>query len=125
MNLELSPEQILIRDTARDFATRELEPHASEWDERHHFPLDMFRKMGQLGFAGMIVPEEYGGVGADILTYILMLEEINRVVPALGTVLSVHNSLACGALLEYGTEEQKQRYLPRMASGEWLGCLRR
>lgn len=122
MNLELSPEQILIRDTARDFASRELEPHAMEWDENHHFPLDMFRKMGRLGFAGMIVPEEYGGVGADTLTYILMLEEINRVVPALGTVLSVHNSLACGALLEYGTEEQKHRYLPSMASGEWLGA---
>jgi alkylation response protein AidB-like acyl-CoA dehydrogenase len=82
----------------------------------------MFRKMGQLGFAGMIVPEEYGGVGADTLTYILMLEEINRVVPALGTVLSVHNSLACGAVLEYGTSEQKHHYLPEMASGEWLGA---
>ena len=122
MNLELSSEQQLIRDTARDFATRELEPHASEWDEEHIFPRDVFNKMAELGFAGMTVPEEYGGVGADTLTYILMLEELNRVVPALGTVLSVHNSLACGALIHYGTEAQKARYLPLLASGEWLGA---
>lgn len=122
MNLTLSPEQTLIRDTARDFAMRELEPHAQEWDERHIFPREMFNKMAALGFAGMLVPEEYGGVGADTLSYILMLEELNRVVPAMGTVVSVHNSLACGALLAFGTEEQKRRYLPKMAAGEWLGA---
>ena len=110
MNLELNPEQQLIRDTARDFAVRELEPHAHEWDEHHVFPREMFDKMAALGFAGMTVPEEYGGVGADTLTYILMLEEINRVVPALGTVISVHNSLVNGALLRYGSDEQKARY---------------
>jgi alkylation response protein AidB-like acyl-CoA dehydrogenase len=122
MNLELSPEQQLIRDTARDFATRELEPHAAEWDQRATFPREMFNKMAQLGFAGMLVPEEYGGVGADTLSYILMLEELNRVVPALGTVISVHNSLACGALYMFGNEEQKARYLPLLVSGEWLGA---
>src|SRR5437762_9386673 len=122
MNLELSPEQQLVRDTARDFAMRELEPHAHEWDQQHIFPRDMFNKMAALGFAGMTVPEEYGGVGADTLTYTLMLEEINRVVPALGTVISVHNSLVNGALLHYGSGEQKARYLPRLASGEWLGA---
>ncbi len=122
MNLTLSPEQQLIRDTARDFAERELEPHASEWDEGHLFPRNVFNKMAALGFAGMTVPEEYGGVGADTLTYILMLEELNRVVPALGTVISVHNSLACGALVHFGNEAQKARYLPMLASGEWLGA---
>src|SRR5438874_172531 len=122
MNLELTPEQQLIRDTARDFALRELEPHAQEWDEAHIFPRDVFNKMAQLGFAGMTVPEEYGGAGADYLSYILLLEEINRVVPALGTVISVHNSLVNGALLKYGTEEQKNRYLPKLALGEWLGA---
>src|SRR5438874_8849208 len=121
MNLELTPEQQLIRDTARDFALRELEPHAQEWDEAHIFPRDAFNKMAQLGFAGMLVPEEYGGVGADVLSYILMLEEINRVVPAMGTVVSVHNSLVCGALLMFGNDQQKARYLPKLASGEWLG----
>lgn len=122
MELELTPEQQLIRDTARDFAERELEPHAQEWDEKHIFPREAFNKMAELGFAGMLVPEEYGGVGADTLSYILMLEELNRVVPALGTVISVHNSLACGALLYFGSDEQKARYLPLLASGQWLGA---
>ncbi len=122
MDLNLTPEQQLIRDTARDFAMRELEPHAEEWDEHHIFPRDVFNRMGELGFAGMTVPEEYGGVGADYVSYIVMLEEINRVVPALGTVISVHNSLANGAILKFGTEEQKARFLPRLASGEWLGA---
>ncbi|HYP40955.1 MAG TPA: acyl-CoA dehydrogenase [Chloroflexia bacterium] len=122
MNLDLSPEQQLIKETARDFAMRELEPHAEGWDEHHIFPRDAFNKMAGLGFAGMTVPEEYGGVGADTLSYILMLEEINRVVPAIGTVVSVHNSLACGALVHFGTDEQKQRYLPKLASGEMLGA---
>jgi alkylation response protein AidB-like acyl-CoA dehydrogenase len=122
MNLELNPEQQLIKETARDFAMRELEPHAHEWDEQHIFPREMFNKMAQLGFAGMLVPEEYGGVGADTLSCILMLEEINRVVPALGTVVSVHNSLVCGAVAKFGTGEQKARCLPLLASGEWLGA---
>src|SRR5688500_5232281 len=121
MNLDFSPEQQLIRETARDFATRELEPHAEDWDEHHIFPREVFNKMASLGFAGMTVPEEYGGAETDTLSYILMLEELNRVVPALGTVVSVHNSLACGALLMFGSEEQKRAYLPRLTSGEWLG----
>jgi len=122
MNLTLTPEQQLIRDTARDFALRELEPHAEEWDEGHIFPREVFNKMAQLGFAGMLVPEEYGGAEAGVLPYILMLEEINRVLPAIGTVVSVHNSLVCGALLAFGTSEQKAHYLPRLTSGEWLGA---
>ncbi len=122
MNLTLTPEQQLIRDTARDFALRELEPHAEEWDEGHIFPREVFNKMAQLGFAGMLVPEEYGGAEAGVLPYILMLEEINRVLPAIGTVVSVHNSLVCGALLAFGTPEQKAQYLPKLTSGEWLGA---
>jgi alkylation response protein AidB-like acyl-CoA dehydrogenase len=122
VNLDLSPEQQLIRDTARDFAMRELEPHAEEWDQQHIFPREVFTHLGELGFAGMLVPEEYNGVGADTLSYILMLEELNRVVPAIGTVMSVHNSLVCGALLSFGSDEQKARYLPLLASGQWLGA---
>jgi alkylation response protein AidB-like acyl-CoA dehydrogenase len=122
MNLDLSPEQQLIRDTAREFALRELEPYAEEWDQRHIFPREVFARMGELGLAGMLVPEEYGGAGADTLSYILVLEELNKVVPALGTVMSVHNSLVCGALLAFGTDEQKARYLPLLAAGQWLGA---
>jgi len=121
MNLDLTEEQIQIRDLARDFAARELEPHAQEWDETAYFPREVFTQMGALGFAGMLVPEEYGGVGADTLTYILMLEEINKVLPALGTVVSVHNSLACYALVRWGNAEQRQEWLPRLATGELLG----
>jgi len=121
MNLDLTEEQIQIRDLARDFAVRELEPHAQEWDETAYFPREVFTQMGALGFAGMLVPEEYGGVGADTLSYILMLEEINKVLPALGTVVSVHNSLAAYALVRWGSAEQRQEWLPRLATGELLG----
>src|SRR4051812_38558900 len=118
MNLEVTPQENINKKTAPELALAELEPHAHEWDEKDIFPRDVFNKMAKLGFAGMTVPEEYGGAEADYLSYILMLEEINRVVPALGTVISVHNSLVNGALLRYGTEEQKAQYLPRLASGE-------
>ncbi len=121
MNLDLTEEQTQIRDLAHDFAARELEPHAQEWDETAYFPREVFTQMGALGFAGMLVPEEYGGVGADTLTYILMLEEINKVLPALGTVVSVHNSLASYALVRWGNEAQRQEWLPRLATGELLG----
>jgi alkylation response protein AidB-like acyl-CoA dehydrogenase len=122
MNLDLSDEQQQIRDLARDFAARELAPHAQEWDETEHFPREVFAQMGALGFAGMLVPEEYGGVGADTLSYILMLEEINKVLPAMGTVVSVHNSLVGHAIARWGDAEQKQEWLPRLAAGEWLGA---
>src|SRR4051794_21518485 len=122
MEFDLTSDQQLIRDTTREFAARELEPHAEEWDEKHIFPRDVFNKMARLGFAGMTVPEQYGGVEADMLSYVLMLEELNRVVPALGTVLSVHNSLANVALVKFGTPAQKEKYLPLLASGEYLGA---
>jgi len=122
MNLELSSEQQLIRDTVRDFAMSELEPYAEDWDQQHYFPREVFTRLGELGLAGMMVPEEYGGSAADTLSYILVLEELNRVVPAIGTVMSVHNSLVCGALTAFGTDEQKARYLPLLASGQWLGA---
>lgn len=121
MNLDLTEEQQQIRELAADFAARELAPHAEEWDEAAHFPREMFAKMGELGFAGMLVPEEYGGVGADMLSYILMLEEINKVLPALGTVVSVHNSLASYGIYRWGNEEQRREWLPRLATGELLG----
>jgi acyl-CoA dehydrogenase len=121
MNLDLTPEQQMIRETTREFAEGELEPHAETWDEEHIFPREVFNRMAGLGFGGMLVPEEYGGAETDTLSYILMLEELNRVVPALGTVVSVHNSLACMAVKMFGTDRQKEEYLPRLASGEWLG----
>jgi alkylation response protein AidB-like acyl-CoA dehydrogenase len=121
MDLDLTEEQAQIRQLAREFAERELAPHALEWDETEHFPREVFAQMGALGFAGMLIPEEYGGVAADTLSYILMLEEINKVLPALGTVVSVHNSLVGHAIARWGNAEQRQEFLPRLAMGEWLG----
>jgi len=121
MDLDLTEEQAQIRQLAREFAERELAPHALEWDETEHFPREVFAQMGALGFAGMLIPEEYGGVAADTLSYILMLEEINKVLPALGTVVSVHNSLVGYAITRWGNAEQRQEFLPRLATGEWLG----
>ena len=121
MDLDLTEEQAQIRQVAREFAERELAPHALEWDETEHFPREVFAQMGALGFAGMLIPEEYGGVGADTLSYILMLEEINKVLPALGTVVSVHNSLVGNAIARWGNGDQRQEFLPRLATGEWLG----
>src|SRR3954447_18463396 len=121
MNFDLSEEQIMIRDLAADFAARELAPHAQEWDEQEHFPRDVYGQMAALGFAGMLIPEEYGGAGLDTRSYILMLEQINKVLPALGTVLSVHNSLVGHAIARWGSDEQKREFLPGLASGELLG----
>jgi alkylation response protein AidB-like acyl-CoA dehydrogenase len=121
MDLDLTEEQAQIRQLAREFAERELAPHALEWDETEHFPREVFAQMGALGFAGMLIPEEYGGVAADTLSYILMLEEINKVLPALGTVVSVHNSLVGHAIARWGNAGQRQEFLPHLATGEWLG----
>src|SRR5690349_15489136 len=107
MDLELTDEQEMIRQLARDFAVRELAPHAQEWDAREHFDRATFNRMAALGFAGMLIPEEYGGAGLDTLSYILMLEELNKVLPALGTVVSVHNSLAGLGILRWGNEAQR------------------
>jgi alkylation response protein AidB-like acyl-CoA dehydrogenase len=122
MNLELTEEQEMIRQLARDFAVRELAPHAQEWDAHEHFDRATFTRMAALGFAGMLIPEEYGGAGLDTLSYILMLEELNKVLPAMGTVVSVHNSLAGLGILRWGNEEQRREMLPRVAGGEWLGA---
>ena len=121
MNFDLSEEQQMIKELAADFGQRELAPHAQEWDEESYFSRDAFNKMAELGFAGMLIPEEYGGTSTDMLSCILMLEEINKVIPALGTVVSVHNSLAAYAIVNWGNEEQKREFLPRMATGELLG----
>src|SRR6476659_7773576 len=122
MDLELTAEQEQIRQMVRDFAARELAPHARDWDEHHHFDRPTFTQMGALGFAGMLIPEAYGGAGADTLSYILMLEELNKVLPAFGTILSVHNSLVGLGILHWGNDAQRREFLPRVASGEWLGA---
>src|SRR4051812_8354028 len=124
MDFELSDEQQLIRSTAREFSDREVAPRATENARNKHFDLDLVAKIAEQGYLGAIVPREYGGAGLDYVTYALVTEEIGRNDSAMRTVISVQTSLVCSAILKWGTEEQKQHYLPKLCSGEWLGRLR-
>lgn len=120
MNFDLSEEQIMIRDTVRDFAEREIKPVAHELDEKAEFSYDLTKKMGELGLFGMYLPEKYGGQGLDTLSYIIAVEEIARIDGSQAATLAAHNSLGIGPLYEYGTEEQKRKYLPRLCTGDAL-----
>ncbi len=122
MDFGLTDEQQLIRETARSFTDNEIVGAAKENARRHHFDVDLVRKIAAQGYLGAIVPQEYGGAGLDYTTYGLIVEEIGRGDSAMRTVVSVQTSLVCSAILKWGTEEQKQRYLPNLCSGEWLGC---
>src|ERR1700745_4007823 len=122
MDFELNDEQRLVRETARAFTDNEIVERARENDRNEHFDLELVAKIAAQGYLGAIVPHEYGGAGLDYLTYGLIVEQIGRGDSAMRTVVSVQTSLVCSALLRWGTEEQKQRYLPKLCSGEWLGC---
>jgi alkylation response protein AidB-like acyl-CoA dehydrogenase len=118
----ITPEHDMIRQAARDFAQSAIEPIAAYFDEMGEFPIETVRQMGGLGFMGIEVPEEYGGVGMDTVAYVLALEEISKADASHGTVMSVNNSLVCHGLLKYGTEEQKLNYLMPISSGEKIGA---
>lgn len=120
--LILSDEHEMIRQTARDFAQKEIAPIAAEFDETGEFPLATIRKMGEMGFMGIEVPEQYGGAGMDTIAYVLALEEICKVDAAHGTIMSVNNSLYAHGLLKFGTEEQRQRFLVPIATGKAIGA---
>jgi len=122
MDFELSDEQRLVRETARAFTDNEIVERARENDRNEHFDLELVAKIAAQGYLGAIVPREYGGAGLDYLTYGLIVEEIGRGCSAMRTVISVQTSLVCSAIMRWGTEEQKQQYLPKLCSGEWLGC---
>ena len=122
MDFELTDEQRLIKSTAREFTDNEIVERARENARNHHFDLEIVQKLATQGYLGAIVPAEYGGAGLDYVSYGLIVEEIGRGDSAVRTVISVQTSLVCSAILRWGTEEQKQRYLPRLCSGEWLGC---
>lgn len=123
MNFEITEEQAMIRDTIRDFAEKEVAPVSRENNRNEHFPSDLISKLGEMGVLGLNLPSEYGGGGADYISYCLMLEELGRVDLGVAVTVSVHLSLGGKTVLQWGTEEQKQKYLPRMASGEMLSCL--
>jgi alkylation response protein AidB-like acyl-CoA dehydrogenase len=124
INLSAEREEMLgmIRSTARDFAQKHIKPHVMEWDENQIFPIDLFKEMGQLGFMGVLVPEEYGGAGLGYQEYITIIDEIAKVCGAIGLSVAAHNSLCTGHILQFGTEDQKKRWLPKLASAEWIGA---
>jgi butyryl-CoA dehydrogenase len=122
MDLELTPEQTLLRDTARDLATKEILPRAAELDRAHEFPRAIVNRLGALGLMGVMVPEKWGGAGMDALSYALALEEISRACASTGVIMSVQNSLVCAPLVSAGTDAQRARWLPDLATGKKIGC---
>jgi alkylation response protein AidB-like acyl-CoA dehydrogenase len=122
MDFELSSEQREIQTLAREFAAAEIEPHAAEWDREHHFPKELFGKLAELGLMGVCVPEEYGGAGADFLSYMLVLEELSRGDAGVGVTVAVHTSAVTLPILTFGSDEQKSRFVPPLARGEVIGA---
>src|SRR5690606_24127093 len=112
----------IIKESARDFAERFIRPHVMEWDESQHFPIDLMHNLGEHGFLGVLVPEQYGGSGLGYQEYITVIEEIAKVCGSIGLSVAAHNSLCSGHILAFGNEDQKQKYLPKLAKGEWIGA---
>ena len=122
MDFSLTEEQELIQKTAREFAAKEVEPIAAEIDATGRVPIENFRKMGELGLLGLLVPEEYGGSGADTVSFVLAVEEISKACASTGAMMAIHNGVVCLPLLLFGTEEQKRKYLPDLAAGRLIGA---
>jgi hypothetical protein len=122
MDFAFTEEQIELRKMVRDFATAEILPHVLAWDEAQEFPLAAVKKAAQLGLLGVIFPEEYGGSGMGYIEYSIVVEELARVDPSFALIVAAHNSLCANHLFVAGNEEQKRRYLPKLATGEWIGC---
>jgi len=122
MNFEYTPEQIQLRRSIRDFAQAEIAPHVLEWDESQTFPLEAVKKAGELGMLGAIFPEELGGAGYGYVEYAIIIEELARVDPSFALIVAAHNSLCTNHIYLAGTDEQRRKYIPKLATGEWIGC---
>lgn len=122
MNFKKEESEAMISQMVRDFAEKEIRPHVMHWDEEQIFPKELFRKMGELGLMGVLVPSAYGGAGLGYYEYIACIVEISKVCGSIGLSVAAHNSLCTNHILEFGNEEQKQKYLPKLASGEWIGA---
>ena len=122
MNFEKSENQLMIAQMVRDFTEKEIRPNVMNWDESQEFPREVFRKMGELGLMGVLVPQEYGGSGLGYFEYISVIEEVAKVCGSIGLSVAAHNSLCTNHILEFANEEQKQKYLTKLASGEWIGA---
>ncbi|MCJ2556369.1 MAG: acyl-CoA dehydrogenase [Candidatus Thermoplasmatota archaeon] len=122
MDFDLSDEQKMLKKTVRDFAEKEIKPTRAEFDENEEYPIEILRRLGEMGIMGMAVPPEYGGSGADVISYAIAIEELSKIDPSVGVAVSVHNSLGCDPIVKFGTEEQKKKWLPGLASGKKIGC---
>jgi butyryl-CoA dehydrogenase len=121
MNFELSQDHKVLQDSVRDFVNKEIKPLAMQIDEEHAIPDTLVRKMGDMGLLGSYLPEEYGGAGLDMLSYAIVVEEVSKACGSSGVLISAHTSLACGPIYTFGTEEQKQKWLPSLNSGDIIG----
>ena len=122
MNFEISDTQKTIAHSIREFAKKHIRPYMMDWDEKQTFPEDLFHKLGEMGYMGVLVPEKYGGSEMNYHEYITVIEEISKVDSSIGLSLAAHNSLCTNHILEFGNEEQKQKWLPKLAHGEWIGA---
>ena len=122
MNFSTSELTSQVGQTAKDFAEQHIRPHVMDWDEKQEFPINMFKEMGKLGLMGVLVPEEYGGSGLSYFEYVTVIQEISKVCGSVGLSLAAHNSLCTGHILTFATEEQKRKYLPKLATAEWIGA---
>jgi len=122
MNFERTENHQMIAQMVRDFAEKEIKPHYKKWDEEEHFPVDVMKKMGELGLLGIFIPEEYGGSGFGYFEYATALMELGKVCGGIGLSVAAHNSLCTGHIYYHGSEEQKKKYLPKLATGEWIGA---
>ena len=122
MDFEFTEDQKMIKEAAREFASEKLAPKAQEFDEKEELPKELYKELADLGYLGMLMPEEYGGSGLDFISYILTMEEFSKACAALMISLSVHNSLVSDSIFKYGTEEQKKKYLPKLTRGEIIGA---
>ena len=122
MNFDLTENQLMIQQMVRDFAEKEIRPNLNKWDEEEIFPIEIMKKMGELGLLGIFIPEEYGGSGFSYFEYATVLMELGKVCGGVGLSVAAHNSLCTGHIFYHGNEQQKKKYLPKLASGEWIGA---
>lgn len=123
MNRDFNLENVkMVADTAREFAEKNIRPYIMDWDESQTFPVELFRKLGEMGFMGIVVPEEYGGSGLSYYEYVAILDEISQVDPSIGLSVAAHNSLCTNHIYEFGNESQRKKWLPQLASGQVIGA---
>jgi alkylation response protein AidB-like acyl-CoA dehydrogenase len=122
MDFGVSETRKMVEDMVRDFAEQHIRPNVMKWDESQEYPIEVFKKLGELGLMGVVVPEEYGGSGFGYTEYVAAITELSRVDPSIGLSMAAHNSLCTGHILAFGNEEQKKKWLPKLASGEWIGA---